>query len=221
LRLTLLAAEALPRAPRQRRSREKRVQLKAAALALFAEKGYEETSIDDTADRAHLAIGTVYQHFRSKRQLLLFLMDELLEQLTRLDLEPKASSDRRTALRAVFARAMAGDLQYVGAYRAWHEAALTDADLAHKEAEIHAWTTARLLSVLHFLEKLPHARPGADRPGLATVLDGLFWSLLVQASRASDLERERWIDAATHLMYHALFTDPPRRAVRSRWRRKP
>jgi AcrR family transcriptional regulator len=41
----LLAEEALARAPQQRRSREKRAQLTAAALALFDERGYEPTSI--------------------------------------------------------------------------------------------------------------------------------------------------------------------------------
>lgn len=215
----LLAEEALAREPHQRRSREKRAQLKAAALALFAERGYAATSIAHIADRADLAIGTVYQHFRSKRQLLLCLMDELMEHLSQGEFQLKPSSDRRTAVRALFTRAFTADRQHVGAYRAWQEAALADVDLARKEAEIRAWTTARITSVLELLHHLPHARSDVDLPGLGIVLEGLFWQVLALAMRGSDLERERWIDAATHLMDHAMFTDPPRRAVR--WTRKP
>jgi AcrR family transcriptional regulator len=66
----------------QKRRMEKRARLKTAALALFGEKGYDGTSIDEVAHRAGLAVGSFYQHFRSKRQLLLVLMDDLLERLS-------------------------------------------------------------------------------------------------------------------------------------------
>ena len=91
----LLEDQDLPAGPLQRRSQDNRARLKAAALAAFGEKGYEKTSIDEIARRASLATGTVYQHYRSKRQLLLALMDDLLEQLSQLDLAP-ASAARST-----------------------------------------------------------------------------------------------------------------------------
>src|SRR5215471_5368697 len=92
-RPNLLAGEDLPPAPVQERSLEKRARLKAAALALFGERGYEGAAIEEIASRAGLAVGGFYQHFRSKRQLLLALMDELLEKLSRLDLRPGAAHD--------------------------------------------------------------------------------------------------------------------------------
>src|SRR5271166_6459783 len=85
----LLAGENLPPKPLQRRSLEKRARIKAAGLALFGEKGFERTSIEEIAQKADLAVGGFYQHFRSKRQLLLTLMDELLEKLSQMDLRPK------------------------------------------------------------------------------------------------------------------------------------
>ena len=56
----LLAGEDLPAEPQQRRSLEKRRKLKAAGLALFGEKGYERTSIEEIARRAKLAVGGFY-----------------------------------------------------------------------------------------------------------------------------------------------------------------
>lgn len=209
-RPNLLAGEDRPADPRQKRSLEKRTRLKAAGLALFAEKGFEGTSIDDIARRAKLAVGGFYQHFRSKRQLLLVLMDELLEKLSRLDLRPQAMADPRTGLRELLSRAFSHDLHYLGAYRAWQEAALSDPDLARKERQIHAWTSTRVTTVFKFLQQLPGARSGVDVPGLASAMDTFFWSLLAQAVHLPKAQLNRHIDSATHLIYHALFTDAPR-----------
>lgn len=211
-RPNLLAGENLPHAPRQKRSFDKHARLKAAGLVLFGEKGYEATSIGDIAQRARLAVGTFYQHFRSKRQLLLALMDELLEKLNQLNLRPDAMSDVQAGLRQLLSRAFSADLRYLGAYRAWQEAALSDPALARKQAKIHAWTTNRVMAVFQFLQQLPGARPGVDVPELARMMDGFFWSLLAQAAQMPKSELNQSLDSATHLIYHAMFLDPPRSA---------
>jgi AcrR family transcriptional regulator len=214
----LLAGEDLPPLPRQKRSVERRVRLMSAALDLFGKKGYAATSIDDIARRARLPVGSFYQHFRSKRQLLLSLMDELLHYLGRLDLRPQSAAPSpgappsgdaiRAGLRALFSTAFSADLRYLGAYRAWREAALSDPSLARKQSRIHAWTTLRTTNLLRLLGQLPGARQRVDVTALARVLDSIFWSLLAEASRLRKVELDQWLDAATHLIYHATFTDP-------------
>ena len=213
LRPNLLAGENLPAAPLQKRSLEKRARLKTAGLALFGENGYENTSVGQIARRAKLAVGTFYQHFRSKRQLLLALMDELLEKLSQLNFQPQPqeATDLRAAIRGLLSRAFAHDLRYLGAYRAWQEAALSDPSLLKKQREIHNWTTGRVLSVFQFLQTLPGARRPVDIPGLARAMDAFFWSLLAQAAQLPNSELEQSIDSATHLIYHAMFTDAPGR----------
>jgi AcrR family transcriptional regulator len=206
-RPNLLAGEGLPPEPHQKRSREKRARLKAAGLALFGEKGYEATSVDEIARRAKLAIGTFYQHYRSKRQLLLALMDELLGKLSQLDFRPQGGGDVRAVLRHLLARAFAADLRYLGACRAWQEAVLSDTDLAKKQAQIHAWTTGRVTAVFQALQEQRGARRGIDISGLARTMDSFFWSLMGQAARMPKAELEQQIDAATHLIYHALLKD--------------
>jgi AcrR family transcriptional regulator len=210
-RPNLLAGENLPAAPLQKRSLEKRARLKTAGLALFGENGYQNTSIDQVARRARLAVGTFYQHFRSKRQLLLALMDELLEKLSQLNFQPQAATDLRAGIRELLSRAFTHDLRYLGAYRAWQEAALSDPSLVKKQREIHKWTTGRVMRVFQFLQTLPGARRQVDIPGLARVMDAFFWSLLAQAGQLPKAELNQWIDSATHLIHHALFTDVPRR----------
>lgn len=206
-RPNLLAGESLPPAASQKRSIAKRARLHAAALALFGERGYEGASIEEIAARAKLAVGTFYQHYRSKRQLLLALMDDLLEKLSQLNLRPEQSSDTRGALRQLLERAFAADLQYLGAYRAWREAMLSDPVLARKNAAIHAWTTARVAKLFRLLQRHPAARRDADIPSLARAMDNFFWSLLAEALHMPKPALHRQIGAATHFIFHALFRD--------------
>ncbi|MFZ0634003.1 MAG: helix-turn-helix domain-containing protein [Candidatus Acidiferrales bacterium] len=212
-RPNLLAGEDLPPEPRQKRSLAKRARLKAAGLTLFGENGYESTSIDEIARRAKLAVGGFYQHYRSKRQLLLALMDELLEGLSRMDFRPGAVTEVQSGIRELLSRAFSHDLRYLGAYRAWQEAVLSDPELARKQKAIQAWTTARVTTVFRLLQQLPGAREGVDIPGLGRVMDSFFWNLLGQAARLRSVELNQWIDSATHLIYHALFMDAPRKSA--------
>jgi len=184
--------------------------LKTSALALFGEKGYEGASIEEIARRANLAVGGFYQHFTSKRQLLLVLMDDLLESLSGLSLSLSAAPDARTALHQLLTGAFARDFRYLGAYRAWQEAALSDPALASQQQKIHDWTTARTKALFQLLQQRPGARTGVDVSALARSMDRFFWSLLGEAGRMRKAELTQHIESATHLIYHALFMDPPR-----------
>ena len=55
---------------------ERREQLLMVALDVFGRKGYHETSMNDVADAAGITKPVLYQHFESKRELYLALIDE-------------------------------------------------------------------------------------------------------------------------------------------------
>lgn len=54
---------------RRRDPQERRADILAAALSLFAERGFAATRIEDVAARAGIAKGTVYLHFPDKEAL--------------------------------------------------------------------------------------------------------------------------------------------------------
>jgi AcrR family transcriptional regulator len=203
----LLAGEDLPPAPQQARSVARREHLNAAALRLFGQKGYAASSLEDIAQAAGMPVGAVYQHYRSKRQLLLSLMNDLLVGLSELSFEPRPGQEPRAILHDLLQRAFEQDLRYLGAYRAWREALLSDEDLARKHALIRRWTSARVAAVFRGLLRLPGARPDVDIEGMARVLDSLFWDLLAQAARRRDAHLRQAVAATVHLVHHALFTD--------------
>lgn len=49
---------------------EARARLEAAAFALFSERGFDQTTVDDIAQRAGLTKRTFFRHFADKREVL-------------------------------------------------------------------------------------------------------------------------------------------------------
>lgn len=67
--------------PRRLTGDERRRQLFDVALRLFAERGYESTTMDEIAEAAGVTKPLLYQHFSSKRALYLELVDSVAEAL--------------------------------------------------------------------------------------------------------------------------------------------
>jgi AcrR family transcriptional regulator len=60
---------------------QRRRQLVAVALELFAQRGYRATTMDDIAEAAGVTKPLVYQHFSSKRALYLELVNSIAQEL--------------------------------------------------------------------------------------------------------------------------------------------
>ncbi len=67
---------------RHRTKEERRDQIISAAISCFSEKGYYEASMDDIAKEANLSKGSLYWHFKSKRELFQSLVERWLQEFT-------------------------------------------------------------------------------------------------------------------------------------------
>ncbi|MHB8066750.1 MAG: TetR/AcrR family transcriptional regulator [Desulfobaccales bacterium] len=80
----------LPR--REREKLRQRQEMLAAALDLFSQKGYHNVSMQEIAEKAEFAIGTLYKFFQNKedlyKALVLELCDKFEEAITRAIEEP-------------------------------------------------------------------------------------------------------------------------------------
>src|ERR1700761_8734544 len=74
-----------------------RDRLAQAAFDLFGERGYEQTTIDDIAERAGLGRATFFRQYRSKEDVIFPDHDRLLEQVR----DRLRSNSHKTALAAV------------------------------------------------------------------------------------------------------------------------
>jgi TetR/AcrR family transcriptional repressor of mexJK operon len=200
-----LAGQQLPPPPQQERSRRKRHALLQSALALFAQRGYEDTSIEDIARQAHVSVGGFYQHFASKRQILLVLMDSLIREADSLTFDLKGTDPQsiRDAITQIVTQSFKVDWGYVGLYRAWHEAAIRDHELQAISQQIDAWTIQQMTFFFQATSYLPNARQDIDRNMLA-------WEIALLFLRLAEIPPEDpapLVASLTDLIYHALFTD--------------
>jgi len=76
-------AKGKPSQRQRRRAKATRLKLLNAARDMFAEKGFDSTTIDDITERADVGKGTFYYHFTDKQdligELIKRMMDELME----------------------------------------------------------------------------------------------------------------------------------------------
>ena len=72
---------AIQAASRRLTAEQRRHQLFAVALELFAHRGYRATTMDDIAEAAGVTKPLLYQHFSSKRALYLELVDSIAQDL--------------------------------------------------------------------------------------------------------------------------------------------
>jgi AcrR family transcriptional regulator len=201
----LLAGQQFPPPPQQERSRRKREALLRAALEMFAEHGYERASVEAIASRAEVAVGAFYQHFTTKRQILLVLMNRLLEEVEGVmaPLPGEVPMDMRSLIRSTMRQGLTVDWAYRGAYRAWREAALVDDELRTLQPAVEQWAASRLIIMLRALSQAPHARQARRLEELGWALSLLFWRLAEETLP----EPEALIEALTDMIYHALFED--------------
>lgn len=61
---------------------QRRAEILEAALGLFSSKGFHDTTMDEVANAAGVAKGTIYLYFQSKEHLLLALKRDFMQGLT-------------------------------------------------------------------------------------------------------------------------------------------
>jgi AcrR family transcriptional regulator len=129
--------------------RERRAQLLDSARTVFVTQGYHAAAMDDIAEKAGVSKPVLYQHFPSKQDLYLALLDESVESLTsavRDALESTEDNRMRVAaaIRAYFDFVDDPD----GAYRLVFESDLVNVDEVRRRVERADEMCAALVAVV-------------------------------------------------------------------------
>ena len=90
---TKLEKEAMSSRPTRLPRDQRRIQLLDAASEVFSSKGYHAAAMDDIADAAGVSKPVLYQHFPSKLDLYLALLDQSCDRLVDVVGEALASTD--------------------------------------------------------------------------------------------------------------------------------
>src|SRR5215510_6663599 len=91
-------AMAAPTGLRERKKRETRDALTRAALELFVERGYDETTLAEIADAVGVSTRTIFAYFASKEDILFSTVQTMCDALAQALAERPAGTDALTAL---------------------------------------------------------------------------------------------------------------------------
>jgi AcrR family transcriptional regulator len=87
---------------RARKKQETREALTRAALELFAERGYDETTLAEIAEAAGVSTRTIFAYFPGKEDILFCKTQTMLDALAAALANRPAGTDALTALRELF-----------------------------------------------------------------------------------------------------------------------
>lgn len=191
--------ESRPRPARLPRD-ERRAQLLAAAQEVFVANGYHGAAMDEIADTARVSKPVLYQHFPSKRELYLALLDSHLAELTELLLNAlRSTTDNKLRVQATmkaYFEFIAKDDQ---AHRLVFESDLVnDPDVAGRLETFNATYADAIAGVIAVDTKLPHIEAtllGRALAGMAQV-SARYW-----LETGGDLD----LDVASELIYRLAW----------------
>ena len=66
---------------REKQMQHRKLEILRAGKELFAAKGYQATTVEEIAERAEVALATVYSHYKSKADILLSILQQNMEEI--------------------------------------------------------------------------------------------------------------------------------------------
>jgi AcrR family transcriptional regulator len=199
---------------RTARAAQTEAALKAAAQQQFAERGYLNTKITDITDAAGRAVGSFYQHFASKEDLLHALLADMHAQAGRTldDDGPPHDLTDPGQLREHLAAAWGVMRDNRPVMTALFESALAAGPASGELWKQLTADTVMLREHLQYLQDQGHALPGDPvliAAAMGAMLSMLAYALLPAAPQAPGADHPGYpdaqiVDALTALLLHGL-----------------
>jgi AcrR family transcriptional regulator len=97
-------------------SNEKRLEILIAAMNLFAQKGFERTTVDEIAGQASIGKGTVYLYFKTKEAIFRALIEKGIDDLKQILTDIVAIPDFSRQIHAIIYK----QLEYIETNQAFY-----------------------------------------------------------------------------------------------------
>ncbi len=134
--------------PHDRRVIRTRAQLRAALMALIAERGYDTVNISDITERADLRRATFYLHYSDKESLLIDALEAMFDELT-AQIDSLTGQDGLAG--KTFVEAYQGTFRHVAQHRDLYRTLLTGTSAAAITRRVRAYLAGHVLRGLRNL----------------------------------------------------------------------
>jgi AcrR family transcriptional regulator len=190
---------------RQRRGAETRERLFRAALRLFAEKGFAETTVEDITNAADVGKGTFFNYFPSKEHILVAFSDMQISKLQatvdqmRARPEPMRSFFRAMTLRMTEEPSRAPDV-----VRALLQANLSSSSVRSVMLERSAQAEELLTQLVQIGQERREFRRDVPALELAQVFRQTIFGTLLMWSLHGDASLSERIERALEILWMGL-----------------
>lgn len=188
----------------------KKLEILHAATILFAQKGYNETSIAELARITGVAEGTIFYHFKTKTDLLLAILEDVKVHIIR-EFDHYMDSQQFDSGMGMLEEVIAFFLYLVGHNAEWfmliqrhypHELARQNSECRHHLESIYNTLVDFFEGAIHKGQDDGSIRPAPARKMALLVfsmVNGLVWLRFNDLYDTGSLYREL-IDACRHMM---------------------
>lgn len=198
--------------PLGRKAARTRNHLLQAASDCFVRNGYRSTSVQDIHQAADVSIGTFYQYFRDKADVMATIVGETILRSSREMFPPLELDDGTPAPRS----AVEGFVQYYVStadfQRVWEEVTHFDEELAQLRWDLSSIIEDSLAEVIARAQRSgtvdPELDPGISARSLAAMVDRHCYLTFVVDNRRDDATVEASIETLTALFRNALSVPP-------------
>jgi TetR/AcrR family transcriptional regulator, fatty acid metabolism regulator protein len=175
-------------------AQDSRDEILKAAMHLFANRGFHETSMSEVAREAHVSKALIFWHFKTKEELFLAVLNRLLEPYF-IDFAEEAQQldERNQILKLVefylgFVRDNASSVRFFLA-QLLREQKVSDA-LGEQVMKLYGWYRTMLVELISRSQKAGRCTSGLSPENAATfivsALNGLLIEYLFMGGRAID-----------------------------------
>jgi AcrR family transcriptional regulator len=198
------------RTPQQARSRQTRDRVVSAAISLFEEQGYDDTTTAAIARRAGIGVGTLYAYFPDKRRLILEILNGTVAAMSDMvveALEPERwrAGSPRGHVRRVIEAVIGSRLVSPGIQRILWERHLKDPEFRDAVLAIEDRVRAALERLFAELAGRGTLRPVSPHAAAFVVHTAVEWIASRVVLGEADVPRPEVVEAATDMVSRYLF----------------
>jgi AcrR family transcriptional regulator len=192
---------------RERRSAELRERLFRAALALFARKGYAETTVEDITEAADVGKGTFFNYFRSKEHILMAFGEMQLGKLEAIVRDTRQSDlPMREVLRTLVFRMTEEPIRNPALVRALLQANLSSVPVRDEMRRIHDRNRALLGKLIRHGQERGEIRSDLPPEEIAQAWRQTIFGTLLFWSLAGDNTLTERIEMSIRLLWEGIVT---------------
>ena len=195
----------------EKRKQETMLKLINAAMEVFGEYGYINATVSEIAERADVGYGTFYQYFKNKKELLLYLSEEICDHISdHAYLKSHKGLSLRKRLYYGVVEILSFYDQYSAALKALNEAESSDKSFSSCRERIYLNLYERVSHDINYFIKKGYCRTVVDDTiitALTCMIDGYAGKMIHEPESGSGVNIEKIAESLTEVSYRVLFND--------------